>query len=76
MRALICILVLFFSFSTVNAQLTINGKISTIPTTYVNTNGKVGTGEGLEASGKKTKTFVCPKTPKPLPSIFKIKKIN
>ena len=59
MRALICILVLFFSFSTVNAQLTINGKISTIPTTYVNTNGKVGTGEGLEASGKKTKTFVC-----------------
>ncbi len=59
MRALICILVLFFSFSTVNAQLTINGKISTIPTTYVNTNGKVGTGEGLENSGKKTKTFVC-----------------
>lgn len=59
MRAFICILVIFFSFSTVNAQLTINGKISTIPTTYVNTNGKVGTGEGLEASGKKTKTFVC-----------------
>jgi hypothetical protein len=59
MRAFICILVLFFWYSTVNAQLTINGKISTIPTTYVNTNGKVGTGEGLEASGKKTKTFVC-----------------
>lgn len=59
MRAFICILVIFFSFSTVNAQLTINGKISTIPTTYVNNNGKVGTGEGLEASGKKTKTFVC-----------------
>lgn len=59
MRTPICILVLFFSFNTVYAQLTINGKISTIPTTYVNTNGKVGTGEGLERTGKKTKTFVC-----------------
>lgn len=59
MRTPLCILVLFFLFNTVYAQLTINGKISTIPTTYVNTNGKVGTGEGLENSGKKTKTFVC-----------------
>ena len=59
MRQLICAIILFFSFSTVNAQLTINGKISTIPTTYVNANGKVGTGEGLERTGKKTRTFVC-----------------
>ena len=59
MRALIYILVVFFSFSAVNAQLTINGKISNISSTHVNTNGKVGTGEGLERTGKKTRTFVC-----------------
>lgn len=53
MRALIYILVVFFSINTVNAQLTINGKISNISSTHVNTNGKVGTGEGLENSGKK-----------------------
>ena len=59
MRQLICALILFFSIIVSHAQLTINGKISTVPATYVNTNGKVGTGEGLLASGKKTKTFVC-----------------
>ena len=59
MRQLICALFLFFSFIVAKAQLTINGKISTVPTTYVNTNGKVGSGEGLQTSGKKTKTFVC-----------------
>ena len=59
MRQFICAIFLFFSLSVVHAQLTVNGKISTVPTTYVNTNGKVGSGEGLETSGKKTKTFVC-----------------
>jgi uncharacterized protein (TIGR02145 family) len=59
MRTLIFFLVIFFLLNTVHAQLTINGKISTIPTSFVNTNGKVGTGQGLETSGKKTKTFVC-----------------
>jgi len=59
MRQLICALILFFSIIVSHAQLTINGKISTVSATYVNTNGKVGTGEGLLASGKKTKTFVC-----------------
>jgi uncharacterized protein (TIGR02145 family) len=59
MRTLIFIFIVFFWIGTVDAQLTINGKISTVPTTYVNTNGKVGSGEGLENSGKKTKTFVC-----------------
>ncbi|MFN6387550.1 MAG: hypothetical protein ACK4X2_04475 [Bacteroidota bacterium] len=59
MRILIYIFIVFFSMGTVDAQLTINGKISTVPTTYVNTNGKIGTGEGLLTSGKKTKTFVC-----------------
>jgi uncharacterized protein (TIGR02145 family) len=59
MRTLIFILVVFFWIGTVDAQLTVNGKISTVATTYVNTNGKVGSGEGLENSGKKTKTFVC-----------------
>jgi len=59
MRTLIFILIVFFWISTVDAQLTVNGKISTVATTYVNTNGKVGSGEGLENSGKKTKTFVC-----------------
>ena len=57
MRAHIYVLVIFFSVNTVNAQLTINGKISTIPTTYVNTNGQVGTGQGLETSGKKNKNI-------------------
>jgi hypothetical protein len=59
MRQFICAIFLFFSLTVVHAQLTVNGKISTVPTTYVNTNGKVGSGEGLETSGKKTKTFVC-----------------
>lgn len=59
MRTLIYIFILFFWIGTVDAQLTINGKIGTVPNTYVNTNGKVGSGEGLENSGKKTKTFVC-----------------
>ncbi|MFZ9208411.1 MAG: hypothetical protein ACO21X_05655 [Sediminibacterium sp.] len=59
MRIRIYILIIIFSINSVEAQLTINGKISTVPSTYVNTNGKVGTGEGLENSGKKTKTFVC-----------------
>ena len=59
MRQFICVLILFFSIIVAHAQLTINGKISTLPVTFVNTNGKVGTGEGLEASGKKTKTFIC-----------------
>ena len=47
MRILIYIFILFFWIGTVDAQLTINGKISTVATTYVNTNGKVGSGEGL-----------------------------
>ena len=59
MRRFICVIFLFFSMIVAHAQLTINGKINTVPATYVNTNGKVGTGEGLETSGKKTKTFVC-----------------
>ena len=59
MRQFICAIFLFFSLTVVHAQLTVNGKISTVPTTYVNTNGKVGSGEGLETSGKKTRTFVC-----------------
>jgi uncharacterized protein (TIGR02145 family) len=59
MRQLICSLILFFSIIVSHAQLTINGKISAVSATYVNTNGKVGTGEGLLASGKKTKTFIC-----------------
>ena len=59
MRILIYIFILFFWIGKVDAQLTVNGKISTVATTYVNTNGKVGSGEGLENSGKKTKTFVC-----------------
>jgi uncharacterized protein (TIGR02145 family) len=59
MRTLIFFLIVFFWIGTVDAQLTVNGKISTVATTYVNTNGKVGSGEGLENSGKKTKTFVC-----------------
>jgi hypothetical protein len=57
MRILIYIFILFFWIGTVDAQLTINGKISTVATTYVNTNGKVGSGEGLENSGKKNKNI-------------------
>ena len=55
MRQFICAIFLFFSLPIVHAQLTVNGKISSVSATYVNTNGKVGSGEGLEKSGKKTK---------------------
>lgn len=59
MRTLISMLIVFFSIHSIHAQLTINGKISSVSSTHVNTNGKVGTGEGLENTGKKTKVFIC-----------------